>query len=131
MACTVTQHIEKESKANSLEPTLLTALIIVESRFKPWAVSRSNACGLTQVIPKWTGGKASGRVKYTCKQLKNPRTSITAGAKILNWWIKYKGSVRKGLCGYNAGFRGCKSAKNYANAVFKVKKSLEGTANVN
>ena len=106
-ACKHMNHVISEAQKNNLKPELLVSLIHYESRWTPGAVSRSNACGLTQVIPKWTGGKASGKVKYTCDQLKNPRTSITAGAKILSHWIKYygKGNVKTGLCGYNAGYR--------------------------
>tara|TARA_B100000683_G_C12389098_1_gene514713 strand:- start:120 stop:563 length:444 start_codon:yes stop_codon:yes gene_type:complete len=124
-ACLLFPKIIKEASANNIDPTLLTALIIVESRFKPKAVSRSNACGLTQVIPKWTGGKATKRKKYTCDQLKVPETSIEAGASILSWWISHrKGNVRRGLCGYNAGFRGCSAGGRYADAVLKVQKHL-------
>ena len=124
-ACSLLPNIMSHSYLNDVDPTLLTALIIVESRFKPKAVSKSNACGLTQVIPKWTGGKATKRKKYTCNQLKNPEVSIEAGASILSWWIKYrKGNVRKGLCGYNAGFRGCEFGGRYADAVLKVQRYL-------
>jgi len=124
-ACALMPHIISHSYLNDVDPKLLTALIIVESRFKPAAVSKSNACGLTQVIPKWTGGRATKRKKYTCSQLKNPEVSIEAGSSILSWWIRHrKGNVRKGLCGYNAGFRGCTAGGRYADAVLKVQRYL-------
>lgn len=125
-ACEYAGSIQTASAANNISPSLLMALIIVESRFNPNAVSKSNACGLTQVIPKWTGGKATKRKKYTCKQLKKPEISISAGATILSWWINHrKGNIRKGLCGYNAGFRGCSVGGRYANAVLKVQRYLD------
>ena len=82
-----------------------------------------------QVLPKYSkkyGGK--GR-NLTCKELKDPETSIRVGTKIFNfWYYKYsKRNERIALCGYNAGFR-CKGKnKNkqglkYAKAVLKYRK---------
>ena len=67
-ACRYMPTIVKESNRHNIDPAIFVALIYTESCFNPWEVSHANACGLTQVIPKWTGGKASGRKKYTCKQ---------------------------------------------------------------
>ena len=130
-ACQYMPTIVKESNRHNIDPIIFVALIFTESCFNPWEVSRANACGLTQVIPKWTGGKASGRKKYTCKQLKNPYTSIKVGSRILAWWIKYaKGNVRNALCGYNAGFKRCfnkdpkLNIKIYSNKVTRVARKL-------
>ena len=89
VVCKYENLIIKEANRNNVEPELLAALIYVESSFRPRVVSSANACGLTQVIPKWTGGPETGRKKYTCSQLKNPRTSIKVGAQILGYIIKY------------------------------------------
>ena len=124
-ACSISNEIESAANRWGLEPELLTALIIVESRFNPRAVSRANACGLTQVIPKWTGGRASRRIRYTCNQLKDPETSLEAGASILSWWINFRGSTTRGLCGYNAGYRGCRAARRYATAVENLRDHLK------
>ncbi len=108
-ACKNMSHLATEAEKNELDPALLVSLIHHESRWVPTVVSKSNACGLTQVIPKWTGGRASNHQKYTCDQLKDATTSITAGATILSFWIESygRGNVKTGLCGYNAGYR-CK-----------------------
>ena len=126
-ACRWEPTVRKASQRFDLDPDLLGALIVVESRWRPWAVSHANACGLTQVIPKWTGGTASGRRKWTCEQLKRPRTAIPVGARILRWWITHrKGDVREGLCGYNAGFRTCKRAgARYAREVLRLQTRLK------
>jgi len=116
-ACSISKDIEFFANKWDLEPELLTSVIIVESRFNPNAVSSANACGLTQVIPKWTGGKASRGKKYTCKQLKNPKTSLEAGSAILSWWISYAKDKTEGLCSYNAGWKGCKVSSGYARIV--------------
>ena len=95
--CKYEHIIVAEAEKNDIEPELLASVIYVESAFYPHVVSKANACGLTQVIPKWTGGRETGR--YTCKQLKDPRTSIKVGAKILGYLIKNyaKGNEDKGL----------------------------------
>ena len=119
-ACKHTAQIVKESKRHNFDPIVFVALIHVESNWLPHVVSSANACGLTQVIPKWSKG-------YTCKQLKNPKTSIKVGSRIFGYWLnKYaKGDYYKALCGYNAGFR-CKGKRpnkwgiNYAKKVMKM-----------
>lgn len=114
--CKNSSTVVQESKKNNLDPFLLAALIYTESGWKKTAVSYAGACGLTQVLPKYTGQITK---KYTCNQLKNPRDSIKAGAKILRWWIDYhKGNIKQGLCGYNAGFR-CSYKKNKKGKIVK------------
>ena len=70
--CKYENIIVAEAEKNNIEPELLASVIYVESGFYPHVVSGANACGLTQVIPKWTGGRETGGKKYTCKQLKTP-----------------------------------------------------------
>lgn len=100
--------IEAAAKTN-VKPEVMVALIHYESRWTPTAVSKANACGLTQVLPRYTGGRAVGNPKLTCKQLFDPTTSIWAGARVLSYFThRYgRGSYKTGLCAYLAGFR-CK-----------------------
>ena len=112
-ACEHMETVVEYSEKSDIDPILLTALIYSESRWNPKVESRAGACGLTQVIPKWSRsvGYASG------KQLKNnPDLSIKKGAQILHYWVhKYgKGDVKIGLCGYNAGFR-CRGKNKISN----------------
>jgi len=125
VACKYMETLVTASEKYNLEPSLMIAMIRVESNWKASAVSHSRACGLTQVLAKYS--------KYSCRTLaRNPKISIMEGAKKLNYWIYTygKGSVRVGLCGYNAGFR-CKGKyKNkrgfrYARKVLKYKKLLD------
>jgi soluble lytic murein transglycosylase-like protein len=124
-ACSYSKLVIKYSKQYKIDPYLLTALIQVESGWFPHVVSYAGACGLTQVIPKYSRG-------YTCEQLKNPKTSIRVGAKIFSYWY-YKYSKRNktiALCGYNAGFR-CKGKSpnkyglTYAKKVVKIYNRLQ------
>ena len=102
-ACKHMDTVIAASHHHKIEPEMLIALIHYESRWVPSAVSRSGACGLTQVLPQYT------KPKLTCKMLKDPVISIWEGAKVLNYWVyKYgRNELKIGLCGYNAGFR-CK-----------------------
>lgn len=123
LACEQMGHLVEHAEKNKIKPTVLVALINEESRWKPEAVSRSGACGLTQVLPKYT------RPKVSCDQLKDPRKSIEVGAKTLSFWVYEYGGGRyeKGLCGYNGGYR-CKklkSSKRYARRVLKLAKKIE------
>lgn len=128
LACKSSSQIVEEAEKERLSPTLVMALISVESNWNRKAKSHANACGLTQVIPKYTGKITR---KYTCEQLWVPRNSIHAGIKILKYWIDYhNGDVARGLCGYNAGYR-CSGSKpnkygmRYARKVLKIKKMLD------
>ena len=113
VACKYMDVVVEASEHYELEPELLISLIHHESRWTPGAVSSSGACGLTQVLPKYTKNP-----KLSCKQLKNPQTSIWAGAKALDYWVhRYgRGRIETGLCGYFAGFR-CKGENKSAGGV--------------
>ena len=134
VACRHMDQVVEVAQQEDIRPEVLVALIHVESRWKYTAISRANACGLTQVIPKWTGGTAARRVRYTCDDLMNPRVSILAGGQIFSFWLHRYGRCRTGrcrtpnytigLCGYNAGYR-CRGEKpnvngmNYAGSVLR------------
>jgi soluble lytic murein transglycosylase-like protein len=121
--CKYEHDIRTEANRNGIDPTLLAALIYVESGFYKTAVSSAGACGLTQVVPKWTGGPETKKIKYTCEQLKDPKTSIKVGAEILSYHIRVyaTGDVDKGLCYYNAGTK-CITRKGFYKRLGYVKK---------
>ena len=141
VACRNMPQVVEVSQQEDIRPEVLVALIHVESRLKNTAISRANACGLTQVIPRYTGGRASRHIRYTCEDLMNPRTSIQAGAHIFNHWLHRYGRCSRGrcrtstytigLCGYNAGYR-CRgenpnrNGMNYAAAVLRKANQIRG-----
>ena len=139
--CYNASQVERSAAEHGLDPYTLIALIYVESGWTPNAVSSAGACGLTQVMPKYSAGyKNRFGKKLKCKDLFDTKTSIKRGAKILAWWIKYhKGNISKALCGYNAGFR-CKITKNrkkphkagmrYSRKVLKYAKMLRQKSSV-
>ena len=128
-ACKHMDTVVKYSEKYDIDPALLTAMIYVESRWGQKAKSRAGACGLTQIITKFS--RAFGYV--SCRQLQNnPDLAIRKGAQILHYWIyRYgKGNISIGLCGYNVGYR-CrgkdrsKRGAGYAKKVFKMYRKIE------
>ena len=108
VACDNAQYIIQQSEKRAIDPLIVSAIIYRESAFSPGVVSKAGACGLTQVLPKYS--------KYTCGQLKQPRVAIREGVRALSVWLSWaEGSVGKkgetrskmdiALCSYNAGFR--------------------------
>tara|TARA_B100000700_G_C14941296_1_gene806892 strand:+ start:750 stop:1271 length:522 start_codon:yes stop_codon:yes gene_type:complete len=132
LSCQSLDHLIVEARKNDVDPVLLISVIFVESGWRRSAVSPAGACGLTQVIPKYTGNRLTGTKKYTCRQLKNPKNSITAGSKTLSFWINNygRGNLKVGLCGYSSGFR-CKGKRRlkagfaYAEKVLRIKKKID------
>ena len=109
-ACQYMEHIVEEARRNNLRPAIMIALIHHESSFVPNAHSHANACGLTQILPRYTGSDKTGVPRLTCDELFNPYTSITMGSRTLSFWYRTYGrnrNMRVALCGYNAGYR-CK-----------------------
>ena len=127
--CDNAHIIEEMSKTYDLDPSLIIAVGRIESAWTPTAKSPANACGIMQVLPKYSKKFANKGRNLTCEELKDPETGIRVGSKILSYWLhKYaKGNETTALCGYNAGFR-CKGEnKNkqglkYAKAVLKYRK---------
>jgi len=121
VVCGNAEIIIKSAEKYDLDPSLLLAVGRVESRWTPTAESYGNACGVMQVLPKYTKNP-----KRSCEDLKDPAVGIEVGAKKLNYWIYKYGKKNKttGLCGYNAGFR-CKGDNknkpglNYAKSVLR------------
>ena len=131
LACKMMPHVISESSKNNIRPTLVLAMIHVESGWKYNAKSGSDACGLTQIVPKWTGSPHTRVPKLTCSQLYKSQTSITMGTRLLSFWIKNYGlgDEQVGLCGYNKGYR-CKGKRphkrgmKYARLVLAVERLI-------
>ena len=103
IVCKHEKEIIKQSKENKIDPLFYTALLWSESRFTPDAVSKSKACGISQVIPKYTNPRVS------CNDLKDPKVGIKYGAKALSfWYYSYSKRNKKiAICAYNMGYK-CK-----------------------
>ena len=98
--------IVREARHNGLDPLMVAAVIHVESRFDPFAVSGVGACGLMQLMPptaQWLMPKASEN-KLRPAHLFNPVLNIELGtaylAQLLN---RFDNDISMALIAYNAG----------------------------
>lgn len=117
-ACEYADNVIQSAEDNDIDPLILFSLIHVESRWNPRARSNVGACGLTQVIPRFS------ETDYTCRDLmRNPEISISVGASVLARWINGygRGRLSKGLCGYNAGYQCTQSrrGRRYARRIIE------------
>jgi soluble lytic murein transglycosylase len=88
---------KKPAKKYDLEPSLIKAVIKVESDWDSSAVSRKGAQGLMQLMP-------STAKNMNVKNPYNPEDNINGGAKYLRLLLdKFDGDLSLALAAYNAG----------------------------
>jgi soluble lytic murein transglycosylase-like protein len=85
------------SGASMLPPGLVMAVLDVESRFDPWAVSSAGAVGLMQVMPFWP--EQLGMRRY---ELTRVAANVSMGCAILRYYLdNEQRDVRRALERYN------------------------------
>ena len=98
--------LRKYSEMNGLDPFLVASLIRQESEFNAGAISRANAVGLMQLLPK-TGKTVARQVKlkgYNAPQLYTPAVNLQLGTRYFKDMVdKYNGQFEYALAAYNAG----------------------------
>ena len=97
--------LKRFALANDLDPYLVASLIRQESEFNPNAVSRANAVGLMQLLPK-TGKNVAKQVKlkrYNPSQLYTPGVNMQLGTRYFRGMVDKFGSFEYALAAYNAG----------------------------
>jgi len=97
--------LKKFSGDTGLDPYLVASLIRQESEFNPNAVSRANAVGLMQLLPKVGKGVArQEKLKhYTAQQLFTPSVNMRLGTHYFRSMVDKFGSLEYALAAYNAG----------------------------
>ena len=97
--------LKRFSSANALDPYLVASLIRQESEFNPNAVSRKDAVGLMQLLPKV--GKTLARQQkikhYKAAQLFNPGMNLQLGTRYFREMVDKFGAFEYALAAYNAG----------------------------
>jgi soluble lytic murein transglycosylase len=98
--------LKRFSLANGMDPYLVASLIRQESEFNPAAVSRANAVGLMQLLPK-TGKLVAHQEslrRYNASQLYTPTVNLELGTRYFRGMVdQFGGSFDYALAAYNAG----------------------------
>jgi soluble lytic murein transglycosylase-like protein len=89
-------EIRSAAVANGIDPLLLASLVAAESSFRPNAVSRCGAQGLTQLMPR-TAASLGVTDSFDVQQ------NLNGGAKYIATQMKRFGRVDLALAAYNAG----------------------------
>ena len=91
---------------NHIDPALVAAVILVESKFDEQAASHRGAVGLMQIMPDtadWIAEEMN-LPDYTSAQLNDSRINIQMGSWYLAYLLKeYDGNKVLALAAYNAG----------------------------
>lgn len=117
----VFQAAQQNAIALGLDPLLIVSVIAVESSFNPLSQSNMGAQGLMQVIPRFHKEKLPADAGEL--PLFNPVVNVAVGSKVLQEYIRRKGSVVAGLQQFNGASND--PAQAYANKVLAVKERLE------
>ncbi len=103
-------EITLAAKNNNIDPLLIKAVIIKESKFDKNCIGKAGEVGLMQIIPNYAAKDWSRKKKVaqlTRGQLAFPETNIEVGAWYLatrlKKWRKYDKALELALCEYNAG----------------------------
>lgn len=121
--------VEQESRRRGLDPTLVVAVIAIESEFNPFAESPDGAQGLMQVVPKWHVQRIHARLKRSRvpdDALFDPVLNVSVGIEVLAEAKQRHGSIEKAL----QAFAGAPDdpEQRYARRVLAMKRSLEQIA---
>jgi soluble lytic murein transglycosylase len=97
--------LKRFSSDNALDPYLVASLIRQESEFNPNAVSRKDAVGLMQLLPKVGKGVAKQeKLKhFSAQQLFTPSVNMQLGTKYFRTMVDKFGAFEYALAAYNAG----------------------------
>jgi hypothetical protein len=125
--------IRQECESYGLDPLLILAMIQIESRFDPIAVSHRGAIGLMQVMPETAEFVAEelGVPINGIESLYNPFINVRLGIYYLSLLINRFQSIEEALIAYNLGPNrlAIRSAKeelpSYVRRVLNLKNFLE------
>src|SRR5687767_8871795 len=90
------QFIEHYSAKYGVDPTLVRAVIQVESDFDPLCVSHKGARGLMQLMP------ATAK-RFGVTKVHDPEQNIHGGVRYLAYLLELFGDMPRALAAYNAG----------------------------
>ena len=98
------QYVEKYAEKYGVEKELLYAVIKVESKFNPNAISKSKAKGLMQIMDSTAKEIAKkNNIELTDENILDPEINIEIGTIYLSQLIEKYNSVELAIAAYNAG----------------------------
>jgi soluble lytic murein transglycosylase len=97
--------VQRQARANRLDPYLVMGLIRQESAFNARATSSADARGLMQVLPTTaSSSKRASRIRSAGTRLYNPAYNIRFGCAYLRTLLnEFSGKPELALAAYNAG----------------------------
>ncbi len=105
------RSVHREASRVDLPPELVLAVIEIESRFDTFAISRSGAQGLMQVMPFWLD-----EIGHPEDNLVDMDTNLRMGCTILKYYMDMEhNDLRDALARYNGSYN--KDHRNYSNKV--------------
>jgi len=108
---TMLRQIHLEATRSGLQPELVLALIEVESHFDTFAISKSGAQGMMQIMPFWLD-----EIGRPDDNLIDMKTNLRMGCTILRYYMDMENNdLHKALARYN----GSAGSKVYSNKVLK------------
>ena len=108
---TLLRGIHREATRAKLFPELVLAVIEIESRFDHFAISRSGAQGLMQVMPFWLK-----EIGHPDDNLVDVNTNLRMGCTILKYYMDMeKNDLHKALARYNGSY----GSRKYSDKVLK------------
>ena len=106
---TMLKQIHFEATRANLQPELVLALIEIESHFDSYAISKSGAQGMMQVMPFWLN-----EIGHPDDNLIKIKTNLRMGCTILKYYMDMENNdLHKALARYN----GSRGSKVYSNKV--------------
>jgi len=96
--------IVREARRHGLDPLMVAAVIEIESRFDPFAISQAGAYGLMQLMPPTAQELFPGKRPFKIAHLFNPVLNVELGTAYLAQLLgRFDGDLQRALIAYNAG----------------------------
>jgi|TARA_Y100000034_G_scaffold135144_1_gene205876 soluble lytic murein transglycosylase-like protein len=91
--------IQEATATSDMPPSLLAAIVYVESGGDPYAVSSAGAVGLAQIMPRETGFSE----RPTAAELRDPKLNLRWAVLIYEWFYEVCGGWLPGVLATYAG----------------------------
>lgn len=112
------------AQKHNIEPSLILGLIEKESGFQKNIVSKGNAHGLMQIIPKWHKQNINEVIAQNGGTLKTIDNNVAIGTNILKTQLKKYPNVSRALQAYNGNHNGSSYARQVLHYQRQIKQSV-------